>query len=195
MERAEGVEKWRRWWCRKGLPRVLSSHIGLRKEMSSVKLQEWSVLFSPAGSTEGAFVHHHLAPITARQNSFSTVGRRVNGPGVGCEERPCPHTPTRGQGLIGPSDVADEILATFCQQGNARTKHVECDTIRRTASHPEQSCFVEVGWLRKLGADGQSYASQTGVLEGQNPSEMRKRSQVRTQTAAKLCTFFEASSN
>lgn len=52
--------------------------------------------------TEGAFVHHHLAPITARQNSFSAVGRRVNGPDVGCEERPCPHTPTRGQGLIGP---------------------------------------------------------------------------------------------
>lgn len=49
--------------------------------MSSVKLQEWSVLLSPAGSTEGAFVHHHLAPITARQNSFSAVGRRVNGPG------------------------------------------------------------------------------------------------------------------
>lgn len=79
-----------------------SSHIGLRKEMSSVKLREWSVLLSPAGSTEGVFVHDHLAPITARQNSFSTVGRRVNGPCVGCEEWPCPHTPTRGQGLIGP---------------------------------------------------------------------------------------------
>lgn len=95
------MEKWRRWWCRKGLPQFLSSHIGLRKKMSSVKLREWSEPHSPAGSTEGAFVHHHLAPITARQNCFSAVGRRVNGPGVGCEERPCPHTPTRGQGLIG----------------------------------------------------------------------------------------------
>lgn len=77
------------------------SHIKLRKKLSSVKLREWSVPHIPAGSTEGAFVHHHLAPITARQNCFSAVGRRVNGPGVGCEERPCPHTPTKGQGLIG----------------------------------------------------------------------------------------------
>lgn len=84
----------------RGPPRVPLSHIRLRKKMSSVKLREWSVPQSPAGSTEGAFVHHHLAPITARQNCFSAVGRRVNGPRVGCEERPCPHTPTRGQGLI-----------------------------------------------------------------------------------------------
>lgn len=75
------MKKWSKRLSRKGLPQLLASHIGFRRKMSSVKLQEWSVLLSPVGSTEGAFVRHHLAPITARQNSFSAVGRRVNGPG------------------------------------------------------------------------------------------------------------------
>lgn len=84
MANGRGLKRWRNLGggCPgRGLPQFLSPHIGLRREMSSVKLGECSELLSPVGSTEGAFVHHHLAPITARQNSSSAAGRRVNGPG------------------------------------------------------------------------------------------------------------------
>lgn len=71
---------------------------------------------SPAGgSTEGAFVRRHLAPITVPSKLFFCRGGDVlMGPGVGCEERPCPHTPTWGRRVNrAPLMWLDEIPATF----------------------------------------------------------------------------------
>lgn len=39
--------------------------------------------------------------------------------------------------------MADEIFATISQRGNARTKPLEFDTIRQTASHPEWTWSIE----------------------------------------------------
>ena len=134
--------------------------------MSSVKRGERSVPPCPSGCTEGAFVRRHLAPITARQNSFSAVGRRVNGPRVGCEEQPCPHTPTRGQGLIGTLLMwRMRFRQPFAGEGE-----------------PEQSWenVIQLGGqlavhsVRVLRTDGQQNPGQTGAKEGHIPAHQER---------------------
>lgn len=135
--------------------------------MSSVKLREWSVLLSPAGGTEGVFVHRHLAPITARQNSFSAAGRRVNGPGVGCEERPCPHTPNQGSRVNrSPLMWRMRFLQPLAGEG---TPGQSLENVIQLGGQLASVDAAGRGWLRRLGADGRLDRSQSGTDEGQSP--------------------------